>query len=69
MLYTPRISPKNSVITPRKLQNQRNLSETNLFKRPHKFEFYKIISTQLFTKNIYNNRACIFSKKDKIFIA
>ena len=47
----------------------RNYSEVNFFKRPEKFFFYKTISFELFNKNLYNNRACIFeyNKKD-IFI-
>jgi hypothetical protein len=51
---------------------QRNLTEKNLLKNPDQFKYDRLISTQLFTKNAYNNRACIFSRIDnkicKIFI-
>ena len=48
---------------------ERNFTETNFFKRPHKFTFYKNIGTNLFTRNCYNNRACIFNYyKDQNYI-
>ena len=48
---------------------ERNFTETNFFKRPHKFTFYKSIGTNLFTRNCYNNRACIFNYyKDENYI-
>ena len=46
----------------------RHFSNKNFFKKSDNFKFVKNISTQLFNKNCYNNRACIFSRKDKIFI-
>ena len=46
----------------------RNSTQSNFFKRPHKFTLNRIISKQLFTKYCYNNRACIFYQKYKIYI-
>ena len=46
---------------------KRNLTETD-FKLPHRFSFSKIISPNIFYKNGYNNRACIFSQNDIIYI-
>ena len=40
---------------------ERNFTETNFFKRPHKFSYYKSVGTNLFNRNCYNNRACIFN--------
>ena len=52
---------------------ERNFTETNFFKPPHKFSLYKTISSKLFNKYSRNNRACIFSqindKRDHIYIA
>ena len=45
----------------------KNYSTSN-FIRPHNFAFKKIISKKLFNKNYYNNRACIFSQMDKVYI-
>jgi len=48
---------------------ERNLTETNFFKRPHKFSIYKCIGSNLFNINCYNNRACIFNYyRDKNYI-
>ena len=47
---------------------ERNLTETNFFKRPHNFKLNKTISINLFNKNCYNTRACIFPQKEKVYI-
>ena len=47
---------------------ERNLTETNFFNRPHNFNLNKTISINLFNKNCYNTRACIFPQKEKIYI-
>ena len=43
-------------------------SSSKLIIKPQEFTFNKLISTKLFNKNCYNNRACIFNQKDRMYI-
>ena len=51
---------KQSFLNKKQVKNKNN---------PRNFTFYKTISTNMFNKNFYNNRACIFTyyKDNNIF--